>query len=416
MIRRTLAVLVAVAAAVPASAGNLMLGPVKLDPTYGFQTSYEDNIYRVPRDINHTAVSGGGVRGSWIFDNDLGLKAEAPLSENQKVKAGYDADFQNYKTQPSANNAVNQTATGDYAFKGSKTNAAAFDHYVNTHDPQFNPNGTVINGSLVTREARWQNTAGGSAEYYLGDKFFAGVDGADSVNRYLDRSGGASSLANLLDTSIVTFGAKGGYQLAPKTRVFAAVHRVLTHYTEHTRADNHRDVSADFGVEGDLTAKLKGLVQTGFVYERYDLDAANPNRQTVGRHWSFLTQLDYQPTEKDELALMLNRATLDAATFGARYYVTSGASLNYNHKLGEKLTVGALAGVQQDRYSEDFATGNVNKTRRDDTYNVGLKTDYQAYQWLKVGASYTNTDRYSTFSREFSYRDNITAVNARVTF
>lgn len=416
MIRKTLALLCAFAAAVPASAGNLMLGPVKLDPTYGFQTSYEDNIYRVPRDINRTAVSGGGVRGSWIFDNDLGLKVETPLSENQKLSLGYDADFQNYTTQPSGNNAINQTAGGDYAFKGSKTKVAAYDHYVNTHDPQFNPNGTAINGALVTREARWENTAGASSEYYLGDKFFAGVDGSDDVNRYLDRSGGANSLANLLDSSVVTFGAKGGYQLAPKTRAFVAVHQVLTHYTEHTRADNHRDTHADFGVEGDLTAKLKGLVQTGLVYERYGADPANQNRQTVSRHWSFLTQLDYKATEKDTFTLMLNRATLDAETFGSRYYITTGVNAAYNHKLGEKVTLGVNAAAQQDRYSENFVVGNNNKIRRDDTYSAGLKADYQVCEWLKTGVSYSNVDRYSTFSREFNFRDNITSVNARVAF
>jgi hypothetical protein len=47
---------------------------------------------------------------------------------------------------------------------------------------------------------------------------------------------------------------------------------------------------------------------------------------------------------------------------------------------------------------------------------VGAKVDYQAMEWLKLGASFTNIDRYSTFSRQFNYRDNVTAVTAGVLF
>lgn len=416
MIRKSLALVVAVAAAVPASAGNLMIGPAQLHPMYGFETRYEDNIYRVPRDINHTAVQGGGVRGSWIFANDLGLGVEAPIAENHKLNLGYDATFENYTTQPKANNAINQKADGVWSFSGSKTKAKAFDHYVNTHDPQFNPNGSAINGALVTREAHWSNDAGVGAEYYLGDKFFAGYDFDDAVTRYLDRTGGAASLANLLNTSVITFGVRGGYQIGDKTRAYSAVHRALTHYTERTRQDNHRDTDVDFGVEGDLTAKLKGTIQTGFIYQKYDLDSTNPTRPTIGRHWSVLTKLDFRPTESDLLTLTGTRSSIDAATTGSRYFLSSGALLTYSHKITEKVTAGALAGAQWDKYSDNFTVGTNTKTRRDDTYQVGVNADYQATEWLKAGAYFKNVDRYSTFSREFSYRDNVTGVNAKVLF
>lgn len=416
MTRKIIAVVVALAASVPASAGNLMLGPAKVHPFYGFETRYEDNIYRVPRDINHYAVSGGGVRGSWIFANDLGVAAELPFASNQKLNLGYGATFENYTTQSSANNAINQRVDAAYEFKGSKTKASAFEHYVNTHDPQFNPNGTVVNGALITREARWGNDAGVNGEYFLGDKFFAGADFDSAVTRYLDRSGGSASLANLLNTSVVTFGVKGGYLLAPKTRAFAAVHRSITHYTEHTRADNHRDTNVDFGVEGELTAKLKGLVQTGFIYQGYDQDASNPARASSARHWSFLASLDYKPTERDQFVLTANRATADAATSGSRYYVTGGFNLGYNRKITDKITAGVNGGAQWDRYSDNFTVGTVTKSRRDDSYQAGARADYKVNDWLTAGATYRHNARFSSFSREFDYQDNITGVNAKLMF
>ncbi|MBI3565947.1 MAG: outer membrane beta-barrel protein, partial [Elusimicrobia bacterium] len=352
MIRKTFALVVALAAAVPASAGSLMLGPAILHPSYGLETRYEDNIYRVPRDQNHTAVSGGGVRGSWIIANDLGLKVEAPVDEANKLNFGYGATFENYTTQSKANDAINQRADASWDYAGSKTKASLYDRYVNTHDPQFNPNGTVINGALVTREARWGNNAGYKMEYFLGDKFFFGGDVDAGINRYLDRSGGAASLANLLNTSVVTFGAKAGYMIGAKTKAYGAVHRVITHYTEGTRQDNHRDTNVDFGVDGELAPKLKGTVQTGFIYQKYDKDSANPNRATIGRHWSVLTKLDYKPTEQCQFVLTANRGTADSATTSARYFVTSGFTLAYNHTFTEKVKAGVFGGAQWDKYSE----------------------------------------------------------------
>jgi hypothetical protein len=414
--QKTFAVLAALAVSAPAFAGDIMVGPAKLDPSYGFESRYEDNIYRVPRDENHTAVSGGGVRGSWIFINSLGLKASAPVAENQKVSLGYGAVIESYKTQPKANNAVNQTANAAWDYSGSKIKAKLHDEYVNTHDPAFNPNGTVLNGALVEREARWQNVGGAEVQYYLGDKFYAGVDGSDTVNRYLDRNGGPASLANLLNTSVVYFGAKAGYQVAPKTSVFVAEHRSVTHYTEHTRFDNHRDWLTDVGVEGELTAKLKGLVKTGWIYQQFDYDPTNPTRKTVGRTWSFLAALDYRPVEYGQIVLTANRGVADAATNGSRYYSTTGFSLAYNHVFTEKISGGVNGGAQWDKYSDDFTVGTFTHSRRDDSYQVGAKADYKVTDWATTGLTFTHNSRFSTFSRQYNYKDNITGWNVKLAF
>lgn len=409
---RALAVMLVAASA---SAGNIKLGSVAVNPYYGVETRYEDNIYRVPRDINGNAVAGGGVRGSWILSNNLGLKLSAPLGEMHKVTALYDAVFENYKTQPKANNAINQKIGAGYEFKGSKLNGKLSEDYVNTQDPAFNPNGTVVNGDLVSRERRWQNTAAGSLEYSLGEKFFAGADAQTVLHHYLNRSGGTASLANILNRSEVTFGAKGGYLVAPKTRVFGAIHRVLLHYTERSRQDNHRDWLFDFGVEGQLAAKLKGLVQGGFNYMEFDKDSANPTRQRVSRHLRTLVKLDYAATERDQVVVSANRATNDSSSTGSRYYISSGLNLGYNHKFG-KVTAGVNGGVQYDKYSDDFTVGTETKPRRDDNYSLGAKADYKIQEWLSAGLSYSHNARFSTFSRQFNYKDNVTGVNAKLSF
>src|SRR3989338_8020844 len=100
---KALRVLAVLLAAVPESAGNIKIGGVAVNPYYGIEARYEDNIYRVPKNINNHAVAGGGVRGSWIMSNNLGLKLSAPIGEMHKVKAMYDVTFENYKVQPRAN-------------------------------------------------------------------------------------------------------------------------------------------------------------------------------------------------------------------------------------------------------------------------------------------------------------------------
>lgn len=407
---KTLSALAVLLAAVPALAGNIKIGEVGLNPYYGFETRYEDNIYRVPRDINHTAVSGGGVRGSWIIANDLGLKVTAPIGEMHKITALYDVVFENYTTQSKANNAINQKAGGAYEFKGSKLLAKVSEDYVNTQDPAFNPNNTA-GTDLVSRERRWQNTLAGSAEYVLGDKFFAGVDAQTVRNQYISKSLGLT-----LNRSEVTFGGKAGYKVAPKTKVFAAVHRTLLHYTEEVRRDNHRDWLFDFGVEGSLAPKLKGLVQAGLNYVAFDYDPTNSTRQRVSRHARFLAKLDYAVTEKGQLVALANRSTNDSSSTSSRYFVSTGINLAYNHKFTGKCSAGVNGGVQFDKYSDNFAYGTGNKVRRDDNYTVGAKTDYKIKDWASVGASYTFNARYSTFSREYNYRDNITGVNAKLSF
>lgn len=412
---KPLVALAVLLSSVPASAGNIKVGGVALNPYYGIEARYEDNIYRVPKNENNHAVSGGGVRGSMILSNNAGLKLAAPIGEKHKFTAGYDVTAENYKVQPKANNSINQKVDAGYEFKGAKLGAKASNAYVNTQDPAFNPNGTVVNGDLVRRERRWQNTAKASLEYTLADKFYAGVDAQTDRNQYLNRSGGVTSLANTLNRSEVSAGVTAGYKIAPKTKLFAAIHRTLLHYTEETRQDNHRDWDVDFGVEGKLSAKLKGLIQAGFNYIEFDKDSTNPTRQLISRHIQTLVRLDYAVTDKGQFILAANRATNDSSTTGSRYFVSSGANLAYNHKFG-KLGAGVNGGVQVDRYSDDITSGGVTQTRRDDNYTLGAKADYKIKDWASTGVFYTHNARFSTFSRQFNYRDNISGVNAKLSF
>jgi hypothetical protein len=407
---------------------NIKIGQLALHPYYGITGTYDDNIYLVPRDKNHNAVAGGGVRGSWIMTNNVGLGADLPMGEMHKFSANYDVRSDVYKTQSSANNAITQKADGAYDFKGSRSKFRAFDSYLNTSDPAFNPNNTVITGELVDREHRWNNTVGGNAEYFLGDKFFAGVDGGHTIQKYLSRS-----LGEKLNNYALSVGGRLGYKILPKTRFYVSAHRQIVHYTvtknitsatETTAAGdtifvqphvaNHKDWMVDGGFEGQLLPKVTGRLQGGYIYRRHDKDNAFARRRPISRNATVSVGVDYKPTERDTVKLTANRALTDAVS-GGNYYVTTGGLLDISHKW-DKVLVGLFGGVQIDKYSEAITSGGLTANRRDDIYTGGARAEYKVQEWLTLLAGYKNMSRFSLFSQQFNYKDNRTSAEARVTF
>ena len=415
-LRAALAVLLALSS-VPAFAEkpNIKLGQLALHPYYSIKATYDDNIYLVPKDDRSGQV-GGGVRHSWIMTNTLGLGAELPVGEMHKLKAAYEVRSDVYSRQSSANNAFTQKADGSYDFKGARSKANVFDSYLNTQDPQFNPNNTAVAGELTTRKRRWQNTVGASAEYFLGEKFFFGVDAQNTVQKYLD-----TTYAAQLNRSEGQAGVKTGYKIQPKTRVYVSGHRAVTHYSAGKSLDhasNHHDWLLNGGVEGEFTAKLKGQIQSGMSYRKHDTDdSKNLTRaqiKTVTRNWIVSVGLQYKPTENDTVKLKANRAVNDAIT-GGNYYITNGATLDMAHKMN-KVTVGAAGGVQIDKYSETTTVGGVTANRRDDTYSGSANVAYDIQDWLAVKADYTHQARFSIFSHQYNYRDNKTSLELKVSF
>lgn len=390
---------------------RIKAGPLEIHPSYGVTATYDDNIYLVPRDESGHAVAGGGVRGSWIISNDAALGLKLPLNNRHSFSGGYGARADVYKTQSSANNAITQSVSVSYGFKGSWTSANVWDNYANTQDPQFNPNSAAVRGELVDRQRRWQNAAGVSAEVAPGQKLFFGVDAQDTVHKYLDRTLGSN-----LNRSEVLFGIKSGYKVAPKTRLYAAVHRQLVHYSAG-RAASHKDWLVDFGVEGQLSAKVRGQVQTGLEYRLYDKDNASPGQGTQTRNWKALVRLDYKPSEPYTILLNITRALNESSAnaSGGQYFISTGFGLDGTRQWN-KLAAGANVGAQFDKYAESAALGGLTANRRDDTYLIGAKADYKMRDWLSGGLSYQHMQRHSRFTRQFNYASNRVAFNVRAAF
>jgi hypothetical protein len=415
MTRKLLALFISIAVVTPASAGNIKLGNAELNPYYGLTTAYDDNIYRVPANENGHAVAGGGKRSSWIIKNDVGLKMKMPTG-NHTITAAGGLQAENYDKQSKANNGINKNANAGWAYEGSKAKAHVKNNYINTQDPAFNPS---VAGDLVRRERNWVNTANFGGEWGHDDHFFFGGDWDWRVQKYLNRAGGTASLANTLNTSINTFGIKTGMNLAPKTRAYFSFKRKLVHYTEETRQDHHRDWLADVGIEGKFTGKLKGRVEVGMAWLKFDQSrtVAGATASGIDRHGRVMrinTALDWKASESCQFVWKMNRGQNESASTASRYYVTAGTSLDYVHTHG-KLKLKLSGGFSQARHAQNFTTtAGENKARRDDNYNKGISVDYKITDSVSTGLAYDYKARFSTFSREYNYKNSVTSWNLKL--
>ncbi|MBI4678048.1 MAG: outer membrane beta-barrel protein [Elusimicrobia bacterium] len=377
---------------------------VELHPYYNLRETYDSNIYLVPPDKPDGEIVGGGVVGAWITSNNLGVKAIVPMTKRHKLEAGYDFRALTYSRAGGANNSADQAVTADYTYGGKRgVTGRLFNHYANTMDPAFS--------ALVTRERRWQNTAGGRLDVEFSRSLYAFADGQHAVHKYL-----GSAMGGLLNHYEQSFGGGAGVLLGPKTKAYASYHRSIIHYSAG-RSANSKGHSVDFGVEGKLTAKLKGTASVGFHSRRYD-DASDVGRSTFTeneRTWQTAVDLTYAVSRRTQASLQAFRRVSESIFGTNRFYEATGFNLSVMHAW-QKLMAGLSGGVEVDRFPESTTAGGLTGKRRDDLYSAGVTAQYKFKEWLSTGFNYARVQRHSIFTRQFNYGVNRTSIEVRVSF
>lgn len=385
---------------------NMKWGLLEFHPYFKISETYDSNIYLVPRlDVSKPQV-GGGLVGAWITAPLGGIRLALPISAMHKLEGGYEAEGRLFSKQPRANNAAHQKADLAYGFKGPMgISAKVRDSFINTTDPAFS--------ELIERQQRWQNTAGLDVGYAPeGGRLAVTADVAHGVHKYLD-----PTLSGLLNRYEQIAGVKGSYKVLPKTKVYIAYHRGITHYSAGRNA-NHKDHYADVGVEGDLAPKVKGQVQAGLVNRRYDQTfAAGQNRSN--NSYTVATKVSWKPLERSMVNLGAARSLQESTFAGNRFYENNLVSLGLMHKLPYKLTAGVNFSAGWDKYPvpSSPAPGVSVANRRDDQHQQAATLDYDVNSWLKAGVGYLHRTRWAkNFTDQFSYEDHQTNLNIAVTF
>lgn len=405
---------------------NIKWGLLQLHPYVGVGGNYDSNIYLAPTSHVPGQNANGGqaapVRGSWITDTNFGLKTFLPLSPLHSVMLDYDFVWQDYVKEPAVNNTINQTLNAGYSYKGPQgLSGFVRDDYVNTSDQAFT--------ELTSRQQRWENALTAQGEYSPENgHIFAAVDAYDTMDKYVATS---LDIRKSLDRYTEGVGLKAGWQLAPAvgqtqaTRFYAAYHRQIIHYTvgQSNPKDNKADL-LDFGVEGRIAPKLTGQIQTGVQFRKYD-EQVYPGVATRLTEWMVATNVTYFPLERTSVNLLLYRSPQESTFAPNQYYVANNVGLSVKHRFPRsKLTGTVNAGMEIDQYPEATPSdpakpgyiGGPSGNRRDDVYQIGPGLDYDIQEWLRVGASYLYRTRFSVFSQQFSYADQVTSVRLNILF
>jgi len=386
---------------------NIHYGQLALHPYYQFTEVYDTNIYLVPRETP-TRVVGGGVRGSWITKNELALEAVLPWHRLHNLAAGYAVEAHNYSTDARVNDTINQSAHLDYTYAGAYGLTFKLgDRYINTRDQAFS--------QLVDRDKRWSNEIYTSLDYAPERSFLVGgVDASHTVNKYL-----GATRARQLNRYTQRAGFNVGYMVQPKTKLYLAYHRSLTHYTVHRifPDQDRNSKSHEFGVglSGVIAPKVTGQVEAGMSYRKYDeAPIGGVTRET--RNLTVATDLIYRPTERTDVILALSRRLQESISDTNRFYISHSATLDIKHKLPYKFSVGVNGAFGLDKYPDTQAINGTRGDRRDDIYQGGAWITYDIQAWLTTGLSYVYRERFSTFSGDFNYQDQQTAWNLALKF
>lgn len=429
----------------PASAADMMgalsdlkkpemrVGPLEVHPYAAVMESYDSNIFLQPRSKvvgnNANNNTAGPVLGSWITTLNAGVKAQAKLDEMNTLSLNYDGAWKAYSKDPRSNNTFNQMAGAGYAYQNPMGfSLKVSDNYINTVDPPTS--------ELTQRERRWNNVLAGGAEYGPeGLPLFVGVDGTLDRDKYVAND---VNTRQLLDRYNVAVGGTVGYKIQPKTRVYASYHRAKEHFSRGRNAGNWMH-NADFGISGEIAPKLKGVIQTGLSYAKYDAATASRlspgpggatgigSQATIFRTWTLGTTVKYQAMEGTDITLALNRMTQDATFSNSNFYIATSGTLGVRHTLPFKLTLGIFGGDEIDKYQESdtITGGNVNlagvvfsqRNRTDNVYSAGATADYNLNEVLSIALAYGYRARFSHFyTEQFNYQDHTTSLSLSASF
>ena len=189
------------------------------------------------------------------------------------------------------------------------------------------------------------------------------------------------------------------YKLSGKSSVFI----------EYDFVDISYDISPDLdssehyvwaGYRHRFSEKTMGEVKGGYLTKDYERSGVDSWDDFVLKGW-----LDYAITGKSRLKLTLSRNPEEPDRYDDESSLTNAVNLTLNHDLTRKIMLSLDGGYSESTYEGQYVYGGVSGERKDDKYTGKLSMDYRIQDWLGVGASYTYTDRESTFSN-LSYTDN----------
>jgi len=269
----------------------------------------------------------------------------------------------------------NAKVLGDFKF-GSQFGLTLSDTYNKGHEPRYQS----VTGVIEKYE---RNAATASGTYKLADRYMIEVDYTRTKWNFV-----TSEFRSRNEDLIATYFY---YRFMPKTSAF--VEYDLTKYSYDLKT-NGLDSSVNSGFVGlrwEMSASTLGTVKAGWLKKRFE----DPNKQDF-QTWGASADLKWAITDSSFLNILAKRDVNESAALGAPYVITTGAYVDYTHKLTYKIAAVGRVSYGVDEYPNPIGTDTVSRT--DKTFLGGAGLKYTMRDWLEFLLDYNYRNRDSNIS------------------
>ena len=385
--------------------GTLIFGNLVVMPGLTLQEVYDDNIY-LGSGTNSTTESEDS---DWITNIIPSIMLDYSLHERGGIKLGYIGDFAYYKDDNN-NDWNNHKGVFGLNYKAPTGLIVGIDNlYTRAQDPYGSENEYNLG---VPQTKRWHNDLKTRIGYELQNQFRI----LAYYNYYKQKYDEEVDYSQNYACNEVGAGIEK--KILPLTWGFLRYFHGETDYYSHPSGvtdSNDADFTSDsvkIGLTLDPDAKIKGELNFGYTWKRYENDADVSGSQYDDKNtWIASTLLSYEPTATTTLGLAIMRAMRDAGADTTEYFDDTGISINLKQVILSELSL--LVGAA---YSKHDYKNSINYSGRDDdNYKARLGIEYLINEWLMAGADYTYREKDSS-SGENDYTDNQFLVTFGVTY
>ena len=384
----------------------LNFGRTTLNPYVGFDTYYDDNVFRTNADRID----------DWYFLISPGIKLSVPQRDNL-FELEYRADIYEYIDTGNANDVVDHYLRGAAAFNFPGGMSIKVEDLANKAHESRGTENTAAIGSNLSRY--YSNTANAEIAYAFADRYKIAlgyqnyiIDYNLSDQKYRDQFDNAATLTLF-------------YQLMPKTSaLLEGSYKRVVHDNPNgasgetpglNRLFNSNEYRAEAGLTWDITAKSKGTIKGGYEWKIFDTAGSKNFTNPI-----FEVDIDHSFTAKTAIKLSGLRQAFetDDATqltqLGADYYTDTTGAIELSYKPVTKIEIKPRGSYSYDKYSQAITIGTQNSTRTDGVWNAGIDLTYNMNKWISVGLGYTHSNRASNFT-VYDYTDNLATVKIKGT-
>lgn len=348
------------------SSGGIPVGPMVVYPGIDVSVGHNDNLFS--SNINK------------------GSSTQTTVSPNAKVtaRAGphkFDAVFRMDDVRFSSSPADNYSsqyfgANADLAVSG-RVGLKAHAEYRRAVDPRGS---TDRVGGSTPDEYVHQGIDGVFSYGAPGAQGRIEIDGGAYSRRYQNNR----LTTQASDRDMTQLGGTFSWRVAPKTELLALLQRRSIDYALGTSTQSSTEMRYQIGAKWDATAKTTGILKFGLIEKKF---RDSGRTDFSGSGWDAAVR--WSPLTYSIFDFSTSKQTNESTGTGD-FLLTQVYGVTWNHAWNSRLSSSALANWRKDDF---LGTGG---GRVDKTTSLGVTLNYQWQRWLRLGASYTLTERAST--------------------